>query len=229
MPGAGGAPSVARRGRRLPAIAAAVSCAAALAAAASGCGGSPATAGEPSQTFDLEVVRTSFPARQAVAKDARLLMTVRNRSSETIPNLTATVDSFLYTSHFPGLAADKRPVWVVERGPGKAAKPPVETQEVSIPGGAQTSYVSTWALGPLPAGDTETFVWRVVPVRAGAYKVHYAFAAGLAGNAKARLASGGPAAGSFGVLIAPAPPARHVDPKTGQVVPGAYPPPASTP
>ena len=229
MPGAGGARGGVRRRRPLPAIVASFS-AAALAAVASGCGGgSPATAGEPSQSFHIEVVRASFPAKQAVAKDARLLMTVRNRGNETIPNLTATVDSFLYTSHYPELAAKKRPVWVVERGPGKAAKPPVETQEVSIPGGGQTAYVNTWALGPLPAGQTETFVWRVVPVRPGAYKVHYAFAAGLAGNAKARLASGGPATGSFAVLIAPKPGAKHVDPETGQVVPGAYPPASSTP
>jgi hypothetical protein len=229
MPGANGVRGAARRARPLPAIGAVVS-AAALAAVASGCGGgSPATAGEPSKTFDIEIVRASFPAKQAVSKDARLLMTVRNRSSETIPNLTATVDSFLYTSHYPELAANKRPVWVVERGPGKAAKPPVQTQEVSIPGGGQTAYVNTWALGPLPGGQTETFVWRVVPVRAGAYKVRYAFAAGLAGNAKARLASGGPATGHFAVVIGPKPEAKHVDPETGQVVPGAYPPASSTP
>jgi hypothetical protein len=229
MPGAGGVHGAVRRARPMHVLGAAFA-AGALAALASGCGGgSPATAGEPSQTFHIEVVRASFPAKQAVAKDARLLMTVRNRSNETIPNLTATVDSFLYTLHYPELAASKRPVWVVERGPGKAAKPPVETQEVSIPGGGQTAYVNTWALGPLPAGHTETFVWRVVPVRSGAFKVHYAFTAGLAGNAKARLASGGPATGSFAVAIAPKPEAKHVDPETGQVVPGAYPPASSTP
>src|SRR5689334_1414252 len=123
LPGANGVRGAARRARPLPAIAA-VLAAAELAAVASGCaGGWPATAGEPSKTFDIEVVRASFPAKQAVSKDARLLMTVRNRSSETIPNLTATVDSFLYTSHYPELAANKRPVWVVERGPGITAKP----------------------------------------------------------------------------------------------------------
>ena len=118
----------------------------------------------------------------------------------------------------------------MERGPGKAAKPPVETQEVSIPGGGADGLRQH--LGARPAACRR----RPRPSCGGscrsgpgAYKVHYAFAAGLAGNAKARLASGGPATGSFGVLIAPEPPAKHVDPKTGQVVPGAYPPPASTP
>jgi hypothetical protein len=195
-----------------------------VSALAAGCGGgSPATAGEPSKSFALEVVRASFPAAQSIAKHERVLLTVRNRSSEAIPELVATVDSFNYTSNYPQLAAKQRPVWVIERGPGQPARPPVESQEVSIPGGAQTAYVNTWALGPLPAHHTETFFWSVVPVKAGAFTVHYAFSAGLAGKAKARLVSGGPAGGHFNVIIAPAPPATHVDPKTGQVVPGPYP------
>ena len=190
---------------------------------AAGCGGgSEATAGEPSKTFDLEIIRASFPAKQSIAKHERVLLTVRNRSSETIPNLVATVDSFNYASNYPELAANKRPIWVVERGPGTPAKTPVQTQEVSIPGGGQTAYVNAWALGPLPAHHTETFIWVVVPVKSGAYKVRYAFSAGLAGKAKARLAGGGPAAGRFNVVIAPKPPVTHVDPKTGAVVPGPY-------
>src|SRR6478672_11890875 len=71
LPGAGGAHGVVRRTRFLRAIVAAFS-ATALAAVGGGCGGgSPATAGEPSKTFDIEVVRASFPAKQAVAGDAR--------------------------------------------------------------------------------------------------------------------------------------------------------------
>jgi hypothetical protein len=189
---------------------------------AAGCGGSPATAGEPKKTFHIEVVRASFPHSQSVAKHERLLVSVRNSGSETIPNLAATVDSFNYASNFPELADRKRPVWVIERGPGQPARPPVETQEVSIPGGGQTAYVNTWALGPLPAHQTETFFWIVVPVKPGAHTVRWALSAGLAGNAKARLAGGGPATGHFHVVIAPVPPETHVDPKTGQVVPGPY-------
>ena len=210
-------------GRRGGPLLAAAALLGACAIGTAGCGGgSEATAGEPSKTFDLEVVRIAFPAKQSIAKHERLLLTVRNTSPETIPNLVATVDSFNYASHFPGLSDPKRPVWVVERGPGQPARPPVQTQEVSIPGGGQTAYVNTWALGPLPAHHTVTFIWSVVPVRAGAYTVHYAFTAGLAGNAKARLAGGGPATGHFHVVILGVPPETHVDPKTGQVVPGPY-------
>ncbi len=167
-------------------------------------------------------MRARFPAKQSIAKHERLILSVRNSSSETIPNIAATVDSFNYASTFPELAANKRPVWVIERGPGEPAKLPVQTQEVSVPGGGQTAYLNTWALGVLPAHRTATFIWNVVPVKAGAWTVRYVFSAGLAGNAKTRLAVGGPAAGRFHVVIAPKTPETHVDPKTGQVVPGPY-------
>ena len=54
--------------------------------------------------------------------------------------------------------------------------------------------------------------------------MRYIFAAGLAGKAKARLAAGGAGGRAASTShIAGAPPPTHVDPKTGKVVPGAYP------
>ncbi len=195
----------------------------AVAAALAGCGGgSQATAGEPDKSFDVKVVSASFPAAQAVAKPERLQLTVQNTGEAQIPNLAVTVDSFNYTSDFPRLAANKRPVWVIEQGPGSPASPPVETQEVSVPGGAQTSYVNTWAVGALAAHATTTLTWRVVPVKSGSYTVHYVVTAGLAGKAKARLESGGPASGQLAVRIAGSPALTHVNPATGRVVPGPY-------
>jgi hypothetical protein len=114
-------------------------------------------------------------------------------------------------------------VWVVEEGPGTPAKLPVQSQAVSPPGGGQTAYVNTWALGPLKAGASRTFTWKVVPVKAGSHTVHLRVAAGLAGNARATLNGGGPVARSFTAQIAPAPPIAHVDPHTGKVVPGTFP------
>jgi hypothetical protein len=60
-------------------------------------------------------------------------------------------------------------------------------------------------------------------VKAGTYTVHYTVAAGLAGKAKTQLPSGGPVEGQLTASIAPIPPSRHVDPRTGRVVPGTYP------
>ncbi len=193
------------------------------AVALSGCGGgSEATAGEPSHTYDVKVLNANFPSKQAIAKTQRMILIVENPGPRRIPNLAVTVDSFSYRSRFPGLADNRRPVWVVEKGPGKNANPPVESQEVSQPGGGQTAYVDTWALGPLAAHGKTTFVWKVVPVKSGNYTLHYAVAAGLAGQAKAKLASGAPATGALPVTIAPEPPETHVDPNTGEVVPGPY-------
>jgi hypothetical protein len=150
-------------------------------------------------------------------------LVVHNSGPHPIPNVAITVDSFNYASNYAELAANKRPIWVIEQGPGAIAKLPVQTEDVSNPGGGQTAYLNTWALGRLPAGRSETFSWRVVPVKAGSYTVHYAVSAGLAGKAKARLAAGGPASGKFVVTVAGSPRITHVDPKTGKVVAGTFP------
>ena len=190
---------------------------------ACGCGGgSRQDVGEVAGTFEMKLLHASFPSTQAVARPTRLELQVRNTGAHTVPNVAVTVDSFNYTSNAPELAADKRPVWAIERGPGAIAQPPVETQEVSVPGGGQTAYLNTWALGPLAPGRTQTFIWRVVPVKAGTHTVRFAVSAGLAGKAKARLASGAAVRGQFKVDIAAAPPRTHVDPATGRVVAGSF-------
>jgi hypothetical protein len=198
-----------------------------LLAGAVGCGGgSRQDSAEASGTFQMEIVRASFPAKQSVARPTQLEVRVRNSGSHTVPNVAVSLDSLNFISTAPEVAANKRPVWAIERGPGAIAAAPVETQEVSQPGGAQTAYVNTWALGPLAAGATQTFVWKVVPLKPGRHTVHVAVAAGLAGKAKAALASGGAVVRSLSVDIAGAPPTTHVDPATGKIVAGAF---AATP
>jgi len=192
---------------------------------AAGCGGARVDAHEPSASYAMEVVRARFPLRQVIARPTTMELSVRNRSLRTVPNVAVTVDSFNYTSTVAELAASKRPVWAIEQGPGAIAKPPVETQEVSQPGSAQTAYVNTWALGPLGVGQTRSFRWRVVPVKAGLHVVHYRFAAGLSGKsvAVARQPSGGPVQGALVAHIAPAPPNTYVDPRSGRVRVGSGP------
>jgi hypothetical protein len=190
----------------------------------SGCGSaSQQTAGEPKTTFTMQVLRARFPAKQSIARRTALELTVRNASSKTAPNVAVTLDSLQYSESYPELSASKRPVWVVERGPGAIAKPPVQTEEVASPGGGETAYVSTWALGPLAPRAIATFRWILAPVKSGLHVVHYTVAAGLGGNAKAALRSGAPVRGRFVSYITPAPPPRHVNPNTGQVQPGEYP------
>ena len=190
---------------------------------ASGCGGGARQdAQEPKGTFSLQVLHASFPAKQSIARPVALELRVRNSGAHATPNVAVTIDSFSYTEKFPELAADKRPVWVIEQGPGAIPLRPVRSEAVSPPGGGQTNYVNTWALGRLAPGGTRTFLWRVVPVKAGLRTVHFTVAPGLAGKARAASDSG-PIQGQFTVDVAPADPARHVDPNTGRVVPGAFP------
>ncbi len=189
-----------------------------------GCGsGKRQDANEPAGTFTMKVLHASFPSAQSIARPARFALEIENSGSSTVPNVAVTIDSFDYTSTYPELAADKRPAWAIEQGPGTIASPPVESEQVSPPGGGQTAYVNTWALGALAPGKTRTFAWRVVPVKAGSYTVHYTVAAGLSGKAKARLSTGAPVQGQFAVDIASAPKVTHVNPATGRVEVGQFP------
>jgi hypothetical protein len=208
------------RARRTPVLAASALAALLLA----GCGGGARQdAGEPARSFPMKVVAASFPAAQSIARETHLTLAVRNTGARTVPNVAVTIDSFNYLSDYPELADRIRPIWAIERGPGAVASPPVETENVSLGGGAETAYVNTWALGALAPGKTKTFVWRVMPVKPGSYTVHYTVAAGLAGKAKARLASGGAIDGHFAVYIKPAPALKHVNPDTGRVEVGRFP------
>jgi hypothetical protein len=213
-------------GKLLPVGALAV-CGVLMAALASGCGGSERNAREVKGVYTVEVLRAHFPARQAIAHDTRLALIVRNAGAKTIPNVAVTLDSFYYTSDYPNLSVKKRPVWIVNTGPGAIAAPPVRTEEVNPPGGGETAYVNTWALGALAPGKSKRFVWKVTPVKAGLHTVHYSVAAGLDGKALARLAGGGRPAGHFVASIAPKPRATHVNPETGQIAAGPNPAPAA--
>lgn len=192
------------------------------AAVIAGCGGSQQTAHEPNKTFAMQIVHASFPAKQAVARPATMQIEVHNSGEHAVPNVAVTVDSFNYRSSYPELAAAERPVWAIEQGPGKVPSPPVQSEEVSKGGSAGTAYVNTWALGPLAAGQTRTFTWQVVAVKAGTHVVHYSVGAGLAGRSKSR-ASSGSLQGEFAVNIAGSPATSHVNPSTGKVESGAAP------
>jgi hypothetical protein len=205
--------------RRAAAATSLAGCAALIAA---GCGGSQQTAGEPNKTFAMQVVRASFPGKQAVARPATMEIEIRNSGEHAVPNVAVTLDSFNYRSSYPELAAAERPVWAIEQGPGRVPKPAVQSEEVSKGGSGGTAYVNTWALGPLAAGQTRTFTWRVVAVKAGTHVVHYSVGAGLAGRSKAQ-ASSGSLQGQFAVDIAASPGRTHVNPATGKVESGAAP------
>jgi hypothetical protein len=189
-----------------------------------GCGGgAKQTAGEPEHTYKIEVIDLTFKPDQAIGRPAKMRIEVRNADTKTIPNIAVTLDSFYYTEKFPELASSQRPVWVVEKGPGEPPQHPVQSEAVSPPGGGQTAYVNTWALGALAPHHTQVFEWTVIPVKAGIHHINVEISAGLGGQAKATLPNGGSLQARFRSDIAPAPPSRHVNPSTGRVELGKFP------
>jgi hypothetical protein len=171
---------------------------------AAGCGGNEKQdAHEPKGTFDVKIVRASFPSQQQLAEHTTMKIVLRNDGTKAVPNVAVTVGrngkaTFTYESQQPGLASPDRPIWIID-------EPPL---------GGTTAYVDTWALGTLKPGQTKTFKWGVTSVRPGSYKLDYLVAAGLNGKAKVRQAD---ASGSFRVNITGKPSQACVT-ASGQVV-----------
>jgi hypothetical protein len=200
---------------RATAVAAALAVLAAGAGAA-GCGGKRQDADEPSGTFRVRVTGASFPAHQAISQEAKMRIEVRNADRRTVPDVAVTVKTQPLSGPPPAsplafaapdtadtrLADNARPVWIVDRQP-KAG---------------QSAYTNTWALGSMYPGETSDFVWRLLPVKAGRYRVSWRVTPGLDG--KARAASGERTRGSFDVTISDKPVPATVD-DNGNVVRGA--------
>jgi hypothetical protein len=171
--------------------------------AVAGCGGGERQdATEPSGTFEVDVVRASFPTKQHLAQPERFVIAVRNSGRKTVPNVAVTVSSFAERSEQAGLADAQRAVWIIDDSPR----------------GGVTAYTNTWALGRLAPGQTRRFVWRVTAVQSGTHTVKWQVAAGLNGKAKATLSGNRAPAGSMTVDVSDKPAQARVDPKTGKVV-----------
>jgi hypothetical protein len=164
--------------------------------AAAGCGGGERQdENEPKGDFQVEVVKASFPKKQKLATNSALDITIRNAGTETVPNLAVTVDGFGYRREQPGLADPSRPRFAVNGVPQQVGGFPEARDDA--PAGCETAYVSTWACGPLKPDGEKTFRWSVTAVVAGPYEIRYLVAGGLNGKARAVLAGGGAAGGSF--------------------------------
>jgi hypothetical protein len=187
--------------RALRRTAAPVAALAVLGVAACG-GGTRQDAAETSGTYRVAILRSSFPARQRLAASAHLVIDVRNTGTKTVPDVAVTVDAFSTRSERTDLADARRPVWVIDRPPA----------------GSTTAYANTWALGPMSAGETKRFVWRVTPVQPGTHRLRFRIAAGLNGRAKAVLAGNRAPEREVTVRISSRPASARVDPETGAVV-----------
>ena len=180
--------------------------------AVSGCGGESQDANEPEGSYRLEVADATFPAEQSIAEATTMRIRVRNPERRTVPNVAVTVQTkgakagdgltaFGQKSDDSRLADSSRPIWILDEEPK----------------GGTSAYSNTWSLGPLKAGETKTFEWKLTAVEPGDYSLAYRVAPGLDG--KARLAAGSKARGTFAVTVADKPVPARVNSK-GEVVRG---------
>jgi hypothetical protein len=195
------------RAMRLPWVALAL---ASLALA--GCGSERQDADEPEGEFTLEVVEASFPERQTMAQASTMRLAVRNTDDRELPNLAVTIategqdggepaSAFGFAKSDARLADNRRPVWIVDRGPE----------------GGDTAATNTWAVGPMFPGQTRELEWRLTAVRPGSYTVNYRVSPGLHGRAVP--ANGQRTTGSFEVEISDEPVPARVN-ADGEVVRG---------
>lgn len=188
----------------------------------SGCGGGERQdATEPSGNFPVQVAKAKFPKRQKLVETSNVELKIKNVGDQTIPNLAVTVyttpapaatsepkadGSFNVRLDQPNLADPNRPAWILEEGYPKLITPGVTLKKIATApaAGAAAAQTNTFQFGAVRSGESKDIVWRVTPVRAGTYTVHYEVAAGLQGKAKAVTADGSsPVKGEFAVTITP--------------------------
>lgn len=182
---------------------------------------------EPEGEFPVEIVSANFPTKQRLAQTSDLRMEIENSGDESIPDLAVTIYTgdekasgpFSVRSQQPGLADPNRPVWILENNYPKLVTGGVEGKELDAApaGGSAAAQTDTFSFGELPPDESRDIVWRLTPVVAGTYTVHYELAAGLTGKARAVTDDGSPVEGEFVVTITDKPPSARVN-DAGQVV-----------
>ena len=193
---------------------------------------------EPSGNFPVEVTAAKFATDQRLAQTKDLRLDVTNVGDKSVPDLAVTIYTgdekaggpFQVRSDQPGLADPNRPVWILENefpkcvtDAGYKLEPDSDTRCVSPleakssggldkaqSAGAEAAQTDTFSFGPLEPNDEIEMVWRLTPVVAGTYTVHYQLAAGLNGKAKAVTKDGGPVEGEFVVTVTDKPPKASV-------------------
>ena len=75
-------------------------------------------------------------------------------------------------------------MWILEQGYPKLITPGVTLKKIAEApsAGAAAAQTDTFQFGAVRSGESKDIVWRVTPVRAGTYTVHYEVAAGLYGK-----------------------------------------------
>jgi hypothetical protein len=183
-------------------------------------GGERQDVAEPSGEFPVQVVKAKFPPRQQLVETSNIELEIKNTGEQTIPDLAVTIytteaptatnepkarSPFDVRVDQPDLADPNRPVWILEHDYPKLITPGVSLKKIAAApsGGAAAVQTDTFQFGAVRAGESKDIVWRVTPVRAGTYTIHYEVVAGLHGKARAVTAGGHPVKGEFAATITP--------------------------
>jgi hypothetical protein len=219
----------------------------ALGAGLASCGGGQRQdATGPSGSFPVQVTKAQFANHQKLADSNYLQLAIRNAGSQTVPNLTVTINtvgegqpnlkspsystgsgqgSFNIRVDEQHLAFPYRPVWVLEEAYPKVVKPGQSLSQLAKTptSGAASAATDTFQFGAVKPNESKDIAWRVTPVRTGTYTVHYEVSASLTGKAKAVTPDGSPVKGEFVVTISGKPPQSCVT-GGGKVVTDCGPP-----
>lgn len=205
------------KGRR---VSACLGSSAALGLIIAACGANSATppapaSGHPDRYRYPVKVAARFPAGQRLGQRTDLKIDVTNTGARTIPDATVTLTNPRYGTSAQALetliaarppageqalGGRSRPVWMIDQPPGPCG---YSCRNGGGAGGGYNADADTWALGSLAPGHTARFDWQLSALRAGRYGVAYRVAAGP--DARAVLAGGAAATGSFTVKIASRP------------------------
>lgn len=174
-----------------PRLRASLALAVGLAFALPACGATDPVVVDGSDGTPYKVSATAtFPAKQQVANQQTLKVTVRNEeASRTIPDVAVVIRGLQRKlpagDNGNGKIADRRrPIWIVDEPPS----------------GGQTAISNTWALGPLPAGEERSFSWKLTPTLAGEHEIVWSVAGDLVEDGPVE-ATGGDADGTFDVTV----------------------------
>jgi hypothetical protein len=168
---------------------------------------------ERAGNYELELVKASFPEKQKLAKRSNLVIRVRNAGAQTAPNVAVTIKGLSERRKNLELADPERPIFVINGQPVEIGGLPESREDA--PRGCDTAYVSTWACGPLPAGEERAFRFSVTAVEAGKFDISYRVAAGLDRKARAVASGGTPLSGNFKGVVSDAAPDSRVSDEDG--------------
>jgi len=184
---------------------------------------------EPSGNFPVQVTKAKFPNHQKLSRTGDLELSIKNVGADAVPNLAVTINtvaegtpnlkspatstgsgqgSFNIRVDEPNLASQFRPVWILEEGYPKLVPPGGSLKQLgkAPTAGAAAAQTDTFQFGSVKPDDSKDIAWRVTPVRAGTYTIHYEVAASLTGKSKAVTGDGSPVKGEFVVTISSKPP-----------------------